>query len=100
LGVEEVVGPTLMIATPASALTSTALAQDASQPASRIAVDCLEDVALAVLEVFKPALQQAVEVLTDRFHAPAIGAPCFGTERFLEFGHALLARPFHGEFSP
>jgi hypothetical protein len=39
-GVEEVIGPTLMIATPASTSTSTALAQDASQPASGVAVDC------------------------------------------------------------
>ena len=95
LGVEEVIGPTLLIATPASASTSTALAQDASQPASGVTVNGREDVALAVLEVFKPAVQQAVEILTDRFDAPPLGAPCFGSEHFLEFGQALLARPFH-----
>jgi hypothetical protein len=95
LGVKEVVGPTLMIAAPASAFASAALAQDASQPASRVAVDSRKHVALAVLEVFKPALQQAVELMTDRSHALPACAPCLGAERFLEFGHALLARPFH-----
>jgi len=67
LGVKEVVGPPLMIAAPASAFASAALAQDASQPASRVAVDCRKHVALAVLEVFKPALQEAVELVTGRW---------------------------------
>src|SRR5688572_12997302 len=88
LGVKEVVGPPLMIAAAASAFASAALAQDASQPASGVAVDCRKHVALAVLEVFKPASQQAVELLTDRCHALPVCAPCLGAEHFLEFGHA------------
>jgi hypothetical protein len=96
LGVKEGVGPTLVIAATAATLASATFAQDVSQPASRVTIHSLEDRAIAVLEVFKPALQHPVEVLTDRFQAPPLVAPSLGAERLLEFGMLFL----RGHFMP
>ena len=57
VGVEEGIGPVLMIAAPTAAVTAGALAQDAAQPAACVPVDSGKDIALAVLEVSEPALQ-------------------------------------------
>ena len=57
MGVEKGIRPALMIAAPSAAVTAGALAQDAAQPAACGTVDSGKDIALAVLEVSKPALQ-------------------------------------------
>ena len=80
LGAEERVGPASMIAATASALASVTLAQDASQPSTRVTVDCFEDIALAVLEIFNPAFQNSVELLAERFYALAACASCLGLQ--------------------
>ena len=83
--VEEGVGPTVMVATPAAAFATAPLAEDASEPSSGVPVDSLEDIALAVLEVFKPALQHSIEILTDRCKTAPLITPCLGTDRLFEF---------------
>lgn len=45
-----------------------------------------------MLEAFKPAFQNSVEFLTERFDAFAVCASCFGTNGLFEFGYAFLAR--------
>ena len=60
---KELIGPTLMIATPATSLLALAFAEKASQPHPYPSVEVAERGAVAVFEVFKPAPQPGVRSL-------------------------------------
>ena len=60
---KEGVGPAMMIAPPATSLLAQAFPEDASQPHPNPPVQGAERVAMAVLEVLKPAPQRGVRSL-------------------------------------
>src|ERR1700730_9747027 len=74
-------------------LPATALAQDASQPATDEAVFHAECRSAAVLEVFKPAPQRAVNVRDDLGHAVSRGPLGLRPDRVPELLAALASRP-------
>ena len=68
---KEGVGPAVMV--PAAAFSTGAFAQDRTQPHSQPAVDAVERVAVAVLEVLKPPRERPVHIGDDERQALAAG---------------------------
>ena len=87
------VGPAKMIVAMADAMQPLTLAQYAPKAPPNPFVDGSKGGFMTVLEVFKPALQSAVNIGNNLSQATAVAAPRFGSNGIFELLQAFLARP-------
>src|SRR5437588_8786542 len=86
---KEFIGPTLMIAAPATSRLTQAFAEEASQPHSDPPVQHVKREAMAVFEICIPASQPGREVVDDLRQAFPRGPFRLLSDCVFEFLHAL-----------
>ena len=95
MNLKEFVWPAKMIVTTANSVKPFALTQDAPQTSAHPFIDDRKRRFVAVLEVFKPASQGAVDIFDDGGQTAAVTALGFGANAIPELLQTFRARPMN-----
>jgi hypothetical protein len=90
---KEIVGPALMIVSPANPFEARTPTQNTPKAAAHPLIHGGKGPFMAVLEILKPAAKDTVDVCDDDRQAVAVAAGSLGPEGVFDFPQALLAGP-------